>query len=156
MAETGRGSQLVLAEGDPKTVRLIAEGLLLTPSADNTNEVRRFSGTDGMTLVAGNGRRPLPLESAVGSAAGPHVSGLPVTVVAVPEEPSHSSLMAAGRNGHAVVLVVAKGSAAKATVARAAQDLAVVGSRVHGTVLVPKGRRPALGTPTGEASYTPR
>jgi capsular polysaccharide biosynthesis protein len=156
MAETGRGAQLVLAEGDPKTVRLIAEGLLLSPSTDNTNEVRRFSGADGMTLVAGNGRRPLPLESAVGSTSSRDVSGLPVTVVAVPEEPSHSALMAAGRNGHAVVLVVAKGSSAKATVARAAQDLAVVGSRVHGTVLVPKGRRPALGTLTGEAPYTPR
>ena len=137
-AETGRGAKLVIPDTDAATVRRIAEALMLVPAPDSTPEVRKFAGLDGLLLVAG-ARRALRIDDpAIGSPNGHHAFSAPLTVIAVPQETAHSSLMAAARVGHAVVLVVSKGATAKATVAEVARRLAVVGAQVHGTVLVGK------------------
>ncbi|MDX6324573.1 MAG: hypothetical protein QOK15_927, partial [Nocardioidaceae bacterium] len=142
--ETSRGARLVIPDADPITVRRIAEALTLVPTPDSSPEVRRFTGTDGLLLLAG-ARRALRLDDpSIGSPNGHHAASAPLTVIAVPRETGHSSLMAAARVGHAVVLVVTKGTTAKATVEEVARRLAVVGAHVHGTVLAPPNRQPPV------------
>jgi capsular polysaccharide biosynthesis protein len=156
-AETGRGAKLVIPDADATTVRRIAERLMLVPAPDSSPEVRRFAGLDGLLLVAG-ARRALRLDDpAIGSPNGHHAVSAPLTVIAVPKETAHSSLMAAARVGHAVVLVVSKGTTTKATVAEVARQLAVVGAHVHGTVLAAKDREspvPAASEPVPATAAT--
>jgi hypothetical protein len=153
-AETGRGARLVVPDADVNTVRRIAEGLMLVPARDSSPEVRRFTGADGLLLVAG-ARRSLRLDDpTIGSPNGHHAASAPLTVVVVPRETAHSSLMAAARVGHAVVLVVTKGVTTKETVAEVARQLAVVGARVHGTVLAPPDRQSSVAATTEPATAT--
>lgn len=145
-AETGRGAKLVVPDADAATVRRIAESLMLVPAPDSSAELRRFTGIDGLLLVAG-ARRALRIDDpAIGSPNGHHAVSVPLTVIAVPKETAQSSLMAAARVGHAVVLVVTKGVTTKATVAAMARQLAVVGAHVHGTVFVGRDREPSVHT----------
>jgi Mrp family chromosome partitioning ATPase len=134
VAETGRRVDLVMADSDPEVVDRTAQALGLAPAASSEG-VRRFTAGP-LTLVA-------PARGTVGLADAGVDHGDAMTVVAVPHGAAHSSLLAAGRLGHAVVLVVAKGATRKSAVADAAQEISVIGAKVHGTVLVPKKRQPA-------------
>jgi capsular polysaccharide biosynthesis protein len=135
VAETGRRVDLVLADSDPAVAKGVAQALRLSPVESGPGVNRMARGP--LTLVAPNRGNTVALDDAAAGHEGV------MTVVAIPRGAAHSSLLAAGRLGHAVVLVVAKGGTPKRAVVQAAEELSVVGARVHGTVLVSKKRRPA-------------
>lgn len=143
--ETGRSVHLVMADADKDAVDLAVRSLGLTPvrSEDGT---RRFTSTaHGAALtVSAPARGTLSQMDTAGGAEGID-GGSAMTVIAVPQGAARASLLAAGRLGHAVVLVVSKGGTTAATVNQAAKELAVVGATVNGSVLVPRKRKLAQG-----------
>jgi capsular polysaccharide biosynthesis protein len=135
VAETGRRVDLVMADFDPTVVESVAQALQLSLVGSGTGVRRMTRGP--LTLVAPSRGNIVALDDAAAGQEGV------MTVVAIPRGAAHSSLLAAGRLGHAVVLVVAKGGTPKRALVQAAEELAVVGAKVHGTVLVSSKRRPA-------------
>jgi non-specific protein-tyrosine kinase len=138
VAETGRSVDLVVADASQDTLDTIIGALELAPEQGSAG-ARRFCGE-----VAG-GRLSLIAPSAGtvglnGASAGSHTPGSSMTVIAVPQNAAHSSLLAAGRLGHTVVLVASKGTS-QDKVKETTHDLAVVGATVSGTVLVSRRRR---------------
>ena len=138
VAETGREVQLVMPETDLELASQTAEQLGLTQAS---RDGRTFRGGNLSLLVpdrsgAGVGTPwPTPAHDEHGA------SGL--TVFAAPHTTKHSFLLEAGRLGHAVVLVVARRGTRRTEITRTSEELALVGARVHGSVLVRKGRKPA-------------
>jgi uncharacterized protein involved in exopolysaccharide biosynthesis len=139
VAETGRAVDLVVADASPANVATIAEALDLAPVSAPPGTSRYAGEVNGgrLTLTA-------PPRGTIGRDTAASVTGAadaPVTVIAVPQDAAHSSLLAAGRVGHAVVLVVAKGGTSHNEVRQTAKELGVVGATVNGTVLVAKNRK---------------
>lgn len=77
-----------------------------------------------------------------------------MTMIALPPQGSRSLLLAAGRLGHAVVLVLSEAETRIDQVARLATELQAVGATVHGSVLLRKGRQMVVprGNAEGEAA----
>ncbi len=148
-AQSGRDVVLLMADASTEAVDGAVLGLGLSPLR-SSDGVRRFARADehggSLTLVVSpRGTLALPVGAQpVGSHA---ATGSSMTVIAVPQDAARASLLAAGRLGHAVVLVVSKDSTSATTVARAAHELSVVGATVNGTVLVPRKRKPAAAAP---------
>lgn len=64
-----------------------------------------------------------------------------LTLIAMPPDSSRALRLVAGRLGHAVVLIVSEGETRIDQLARLSTELRAVGAVVHGSVLVPRGRR---------------
>lgn len=140
LAETGRQVDLVLADAAPEALDDIVGALGLTQEAGPPG-TRRYTGTvhGGQLNVVAPPGGTVALDACTGSR--PKGASSSVTVLAVPQGAARSSLLAAGRLGHAVVLVVSKGGTRHDEVSRTAKELAVVGATVNGTVLVDKNRK---------------
>lgn len=134
-AETGRTVELVMADSEPGLVDRTVAALGLAPLPPEP-DVRRFVRGEQLTLIA-------PRHEGAGfDPTGVKPDDRPgMTVVAVPPGARHSALLEAGRLGHAVLLVVSRGGTPRSEVARAADALALVGARVHGSVTVPRRRK---------------
>ena len=138
VTETGTPVRLVLQDYDPASIETITRSLDLLPSARASNGSDSFEN-ELMTLMTLHGK---------GIATVPPAKEGVMTIIGLPAGAAQSSLLAAGRRGHAVVLVVAKGGTTRAAVRRATEELPTLGAEVHGTVLVPRRRKPAK-TPRG-------
>lgn len=64
-----------------------------------------------------------------------------MTLIALPPGASRSLILTAGRLGHAVVLAVTESETRIDQLARVATELTAVGATVHGSVMLPRGRR---------------
>lgn len=135
VAETGRSVELIMPAARAQTVEEVADALELKPIRSGA-DAQRFAGTHPLTLVA-----PTNDTSAVHGDRGDDAHPA-MTVLAIPPGAAHSSLLAAGRLDRQVMLVVSKKGTTRKGVAEATRELPALGTRVHGTILVPKKRRP--------------
>lgn len=71
-------------------------------------------------------------------------AGLGVTMIALPPDASRSLRLVSARLGHAVILVVSDAETRIDQLSRLSTELRAVGAVVHGSVLVPRGRRTNL------------
>lgn len=144
MVETGRTVELILADYPESFLDRLRAELDLTPDATApVRGARRLSS--GMmprlrvTAIGGEaqGESTAGLLTALLASEGPRAD---LTLVSLPPRAPHSLRLAAGRVGHAMVLVASRLNTHIDDITRVAQEMSDVGAVVHGTVLVPHRR----------------
>lgn len=161
VAESGRPVELLIADAVPDRVEHTAHALgLTTARPGGEGQPHRFTDHmpgGGLTLSAPpRGTLVLERETAevdtglqdparhlpIGGATRRGVRDTsPVTVISVPQDASHASLLGAARLADALILVVSQDGTPVSAVARTAKQLDVVGAKINGTVMVPRKRR---------------
>ncbi|CUR55115.1 hypothetical protein NOCA2230035 [metagenome] len=140
-AGTGRKVNLAMPDVDPDFLAAVIKAFDLKPVNDSSG-VRSYQNTLLTVIVPVSGALPLEAGEAFVARSLADPAHLPdLTLIALPPNAERSQLLAAGRLGHSLILVVAKGGTTRKRVERLAEELAAVGATVHGTVLVPRGRR---------------
>lgn len=143
-AQTGLTVQLVLPEHPHRFVNALTPTLRLTPTGGDGHFQHFASTRYGHLTVTVPGDR-----ARGGSNSADQVvellqrrgRGFGLTLIAIPPDSTRSLRLAAGRLGHAFVLVVAERDARIEQIAALSTELRAVRGVVHGTVLVPRGRR---------------
>ncbi len=143
---SGLPVELLLPEHSSANVEALREGLGL----------QRFDKSEGweqlrtptipgltVTVASATGQSGVPADL-VGQRLRSGSSGPGLTIIALPPDSSRALRLVSGRLGHAVILIVSEGETRIDQLARLSTELHAVGAVVHGSVLVPRGRRTAL------------
>lgn len=135
--------ELIVPEHSRQSVDALHEVLGLKASRQSTGwQHLRTPLTPGLTVTLdshkGRGGAPADLV-AERLRSGSEEPGL--TLIALPPEASRALRLVSGRLGHAVVLIVSEGETRIDQLARLSTELRAVGAVVHGSVLIPRGRR---------------
>lgn len=159
VAASGMAVDLIVPEHSERSVSEVRRALDMV-AHPGTTTWKQFQSpvTPGLTLLVpwADARNRAPTADMVVELLRSREGSPGMTMIALPPEGSRSLLLAAGRLGHAVVLVLSEAETRIDQVARLATELQAVGATVHGSVLLRKGRQMVVPRDVADAEVASR